>query len=177
VGVTFMRHILLYGVIVVLAALGVAEGLGGGNPVGAQEPPAPLRIRWQITGQASARAEDGSRIVLMGNGTFTPGTRDDVAGGGTWTTQSRSGEVSGSGTYLVTELLNWQEAPTTSATDRAGLAALRVRYSNASEGILVVSCHLTGTPNSVFEGITASMGYVQYWNRDAESTLFTPIRE
>src|SRR3989304_2628870 len=108
-----MRHILLYGVIVVLAALGVAEGLGGGNPAGAQEPPAPtppapLRIRWQITGQASARAEDGSRIVLMGNGTFTPGTRDDVAGGGTWTTQSRSGEVSGGGTYLVTELLNWQ---------------------------------------------------------------------
>lgn len=169
-------------VIVVLATLGVVEGLSGENPAAAQEPPPPtppasLTIRWQITSQASARAEDGSLIVLMGNGTFTPEKRDDVTGGGTWTTQGRSGEASGNGTYLVTELLNWQEAPATSTTDRAGLAALRVRYSNGSEGILVVSCHLTGTPGSVFEGITASMGYVQYWNREAgSSTLFTPIR-
>jgi hypothetical protein len=30
-----------------------------------------------------------------------------------------------------------------------------------------VSCHLVGTPNSVFEGITASKGFVDYWNREA----------
>ena len=55
-------------------------------------------------------------------------------------------------------------------------------------GVLVVSCHLNGNPPpqgpdaappSVFEGITASMGFVDYWNRvapvggvDGNRTLF-----
>jgi len=30
-----------------------------------------------------------------------------------------------------------------------------------------VSCHLVGTPDSVFEGVTATKGFVDYWNREA----------
>ena len=46
-------------------------------------------------------------------------------------------------------------------------------------GILVVSCTGVAAPASMFEGITASKGYVDYWNRvapaggvDANRTLF-----
>jgi hypothetical protein len=53
------------------------------------------------------------------------------------------------------------------ADARAGLAVLSIRYSDGSRGILVVSCHLGGTPDSVFEGITASKSFVDYWNREA----------
>jgi len=47
----------------------------------------------------------------------------------------------------------------------------------------VVSCHFNGTPNSVFEGITASKGFVDYWNRvppapgvDANRTAFHVVK-
>jgi hypothetical protein len=71
---------------------------------------------------------------------------------------------------------------------RSGLAILRIRYSDGSEGVLVVSCHLpVGTPDTVFEGITASKGFVDFWNRlapvgdgggpDANRTVFHIIRE
>ncbi len=36
-------------------------------------------------------------------------------------------------------------------------------YSDGEEGILIVSCHLNGTPDSVSEGISASKGFVNYW--------------
>lgn len=81
--------------------------------------------------------------------------------------------------------------------NRAGLAFLSIKYFDslgnpidgaAGKGILVVSCHLNGNPPpqgpdaappSVFEGITASKGFVDYWNRlapvsgvDGNRTLF-----
>jgi hypothetical protein len=81
--------------------------------------------------------------------------------------------------------------------NRAGLAFFSIKYFDSFEspikgvggkGILVVSCHLNGNPPpqgpdaappSVFEGITASMGFVDYWNRvapvggvDGNRTLF-----
>ncbi|MGH2452264.1 MAG: hypothetical protein ACRDF5_00650 [bacterium] len=147
---------------------------GPQTPVLGQAPP---RVRWQITAEASARAEDRSRITLRGNGTFAPGRRDETTGGGTWSLTNASEEIAGSGTYTVTELLSWTEAPGGFGDTRAGLAALRIRYSDGGEGVLVVSCHLVGTPDSVFEGILASKGFVQFWNREINGTLFTLVRE
>lgn len=133
-------------------------------------------------GIASARANDDSRITLTGSGTFRPGHREAVTGGGAFTTFAPAtppvvGAQTESGTYKVTELVDWHEAPGTfplpndaignKADARAGLAVLRVRYSDQSEGILAVSCQIAGTPPSVFEGITASRGFVDYWNREA----------
>jgi hypothetical protein len=46
----------------------------------------------------------------------------------------------------------------------SGLAVLRIEYNDGSHGILVVSCHGAGTPDSVFEGITASKDHVDFWN-------------
>jgi len=124
-------------------------------------------------GIASARANDGSEITLTGSGTFrsNPGNPQDVTGGGTWQTST------GSGTYQVTEFVRFEVAPGTPplphdnignrADNRAGLLVVRIAYSDGSEGTLVVSCHLVGTSDAVFEGVTASKAFVDYWNREA----------
>jgi hypothetical protein len=130
-------------------------------------------------GNASARANDGSKITLKGSGTFKPDDPEDVTGGGTWTTFASNGTtVTGSGTYEVKSLVKFDLAPGTFplATDnignpldfRSGLVVLRIRYSPGGQsGILVVSCAAGGTsPPTVFEGITASKGFVDYWNRE-----------
>lgn len=162
-------------------ALAVTSGAAGGDNE---------RVRWDIVsinfaagtvsagGHASARAEDNSKITLRGSGTFVPGESDEVTGGGTWTTFSPTGAPTGSGTYRVKRLVSWVLAPGTAPPltnliakpgerAAAGLATLRIKFSDGAKGLLIVSCHLVGTPDSVFEGITASKGFVHYWNREA----------
>jgi len=124
---------------------------------------------------------NGNTLTLTGTGTFVApagggGTSGAVTGGGTWTLTPVVGAPSG-GAYWVTGLVRWEVAPGTfpGTTDnignpadfRAGLAVLRIQYSDGSNGILVLSCHGVGTPDSVFEGITASKGFVDYWHRQA----------
>src|SRR5207245_8080 len=54
------------------------------------------------------------------------------------------------------------------ADGRAGLLVVRVAYSDGSEGSLVVSCNFAGTATAdVFEGVTASKGRTDFWNRAA----------
>ena len=123
-------------------------------------------------------------ITLTGTGTFRPGESEDVTGGGTWTT---AGYGAGSGTYTVRGLVSFVLAPGTlnttpptaplftdgvsgpasGANARAGLAVLRIAYDDGSKGVLVISCDLPRTPPDlpIFEGITASKDFVDYWNR------------
>ena len=163
-------------------------------------------VRWDIVrlagapppGIASARANDCSKITLTGSGTFVApagggGTSSAVTGGGTWETFSATspctcnstatGTSTGSGTYEVTGLVRWDEKGTFPALpDNAvgGLAILRVVFSDGSHGVLVVSCRApSGSDPAVFEGITVSKSFVDYWNReapvagvDANRTLF-----
>jgi hypothetical protein len=159
-----------------------------------------ISVRWDIIsvdfstgtlsagGIASARANDCvplgstncSKITLIGSGTFVPGDSEEVTGGGTWKTFDNTGAFNGGGNYKVTGLVRWQQAPGTPplpndnignlADNRAGLVVLRISYDDGSHGVLVVSCHLVDTPNTVFEGITASKGFVDYWNREAPPT-------
>jgi hypothetical protein len=152
-------------------------------------------------GMASALAQNKSMITLTGSGTFTLGDSDDVTGGGTWKTVGPPPDsTSHGGTYRITRLVRFDVAPgaqTSNAKDligdgtladnRGGLAILRIAYSDGSKGILVVSCDLpgnpapgpAGSPDTLFEGITASKGFVDYWNRaapvpkvDGNRTLF-----
>jgi len=130
-------------------------------------------------GHASAAANDGSWITLTGSGTFraNPGNPQDVTGGGSWTTYDSGATATGTGSYQVTGLVSFTRGPGSPplpndnigslADQRAGLLVVQVAYSNGSAGTLTVSCHLVGTPDSVFEGVTASMGFVDYWNRQA----------
>ena len=135
-------------------------------------------------GSASALAQDGSKITLTGSGTFAPGDSDEVTGGGNWTTYSSAGVMTGTGTYTVRRLIRFDNAPgvqNSTAVDhtgdgtlldnRAGLVALVISYSDDSKGVLFVSCRLPGSPPplnsapaSIFEGVTASKGYTDYWN-------------
>ena len=59
------------------------------------------------------------------------------------------------------------------ADARAGLAVLRIAYSDGDTGVLIVSCDLPGTPPNlpIVEGITASKGFVDYWNRAAPQSV------
>lgn len=170
-------------------AVGVLGALGSPATVFADEGEGEGRVRWDIIsvnfatltlsagGVASARANDGSKITLTGSGTFRPGESEDVTGGGTWHAFSPAGAPAGGGSYRVTALVSWVQAPGTPplphdnignlADNRAGLVVLQVRYSDKSSGVLTVSCHLVGTPDSVFEGITTTKGFVDYWNREA----------
>ncbi len=117
-------------------------------------------------GVASARSNlDLSKITLTGSGTYrsNPG--------------NASGAATGSGSYTVTSFVSFTVAPGTfplthdnignAADSRAGLLVVRIAYSDGSEGTLAVSCHIVGTPDAVFEGVTASKGFVDYWNREA----------
>jgi hypothetical protein len=173
----------------VLKAAGVAGALGVlGSPTAVfASRTGDARVRWDVIkidfvagcampgGTASAKAEDGSKITVTGSGTFVPGDPDEVTGGGTWRTEG--GAVgAASGTYRVTSLVSWEPAPGTFPLPcdkiariqdtHAGLVELRVAYSNTKRGVLVVSCHYPDTPNSVFEGITTSMGFVDFFNHE-----------
>ena len=139
-------------------------------------------------GFASALANDGSRITVTGNGTFEPREPDEVTGGGSWTTYAPDGTtVTGNGTYRVQQLVRFDLAPgvLTGTVDnipgakgdltdtRAGLMFVRIAYSDGSKGVLVFSCGLDGSPAAIFEGITASKGYTDYWNpMQGDITLF-----
>jgi hypothetical protein len=146
-------------------------------------------------GHDSASAADSSRITLTGSGTFEANTRDadDVTGGGTWTTTDLTGASTGSGTYRVTSFVSWEGAPGTAnlndliapvSTGRAGLAVLKVRYSDGSSGDLIISCHFGNAPNSIFEGTRATKGFVGYVfgtqpipGVDADRTVFHQLHE
>ncbi|TMC47699.1 MAG: hypothetical protein E6J20_19375 [Chloroflexi bacterium] len=120
------------------------------------------------------------KITVTGHGTFrsNSGNPQDVTGGGMWQTFDGSGTPTGSGNYQVTGFVDFHVAPGSlppSVTDnsgikadvRSGLAVFKVAYDDGSNGTLVVSCDLpVGSPNDMFEGITASKGYVDYWERD-----------
>jgi hypothetical protein len=143
----------------------------------------------EANGMASASAQNKSMITVTGSGTFTVGDSDDVTGGGTWQIVAPPPDSTMTrGSYRVTGLVRFDVAPGaqasnakdligdgTLADNRGGLAILRIAYSDGSKGILVVSCDLpgnpppgpAGSPDSIFEGITASKGFVDYWNRAA----------
>jgi hypothetical protein len=149
-------------------------------------------------GIASATANDGSQITLTGSGTFVApgggdGTSSATTGGGTWKVfESGATTPSATGTYEVTGLVRWDPAPfppggppprtdliDPTATRSTGLAVLRIVYSDGERGILVVSCTGVTAPPSMFEGITATKGFVDYKSPvapvggvDANRTLF-----
>jgi len=189
-----------------LLACGVLLPLLAGGSVSAQGEEDKVTIRWDLIsvdfsttppttregGIASARAVDGSKMTLTGRGSFNSFDPIEVTGGGHWQLFDPDGKLVDSGRYHVTNLVSFLEAPGRTGTidligdredSRAGLALLRIRYSDGSRGTLVVSCHLQGTPDNVFEGITVSKGFVDYWNRepdvpgvDANRTLFHVLR-
>ncbi len=138
-------------------------------------------------GSDYALAADLTSIQISGSGTF--GGAVPPTGGGTWATSGPSGTASG--TFTVTGLVKFTPAPGSlppgfvdnigdPANTRSGLAILSVKYSDGSRGTLLVSCHQpVGSPSGIFEGITATKGFVGFHERvppvpgvNANRTLF-----
>lgn len=135
-------------------------------------------ITFNPGGVASAQAPDGEWITLTGSGTFVApsgsnGGSGAVTGGGTWVTS-----FGGSGTYEVTELVQWEFASpqtlligglpvtdnTGDTTKRAnGTAVLRIQFSDGATGVLTVGCHGPGAPDGMFEGIATTKGFKTYY--------------
>jgi hypothetical protein len=189
------------------AAVGALGALGLPSPAfadpGEGENEGRERIRWDLIdisppnvnagGDDTASSEGEFTLTLTGSGTFRPGHSRQVTGGGNWSTTNP--DVPGNGTYRVTELVSWILAPGhlrpvfndhigTVADTRAGLAVLRIKYSDGLDGILVVSCNLFGTPSSVDEGINASRGFVNFFKpamaafgKHSNRTLFHALHE
>ena len=147
-------------------------------------PASPLTT--QAGGHATAKANDNSPITLTGSGTFVApgesgrGENHGVTGGGTWMTCNPASTVCTTGNYKVTGLVNWAPAPfppggpppridliDAAAVRSTGVAVLRITYSDGDRGILVVSCTGATAPGDLFEGITATKGFVDYFNRVA----------
>jgi hypothetical protein len=171
----------------------------GGNPNASSSSGGKMLVRWDVgvfDGSSSATASSGdggigARITFTGSGTFRTNNknREDhhVTGGGTWQTNTPSA----SGTYKVTALLSFHLAPGTvppgvlppdllpdNTAARAGLAFLRIRYSDGTHGILVVSCRLVNSPPGTAEGISASKGFVDFWRmEDPDFTLFQIVNK
>jgi hypothetical protein len=49
------------------------------------------------------------------------------------------------------------------ADTRAGLAVMKIAYSDGAKGLLVFSCSIASPP-AIFEGTTATKGFVDYYN-------------
>jgi len=117
-------------------------------------PTAAAHIGWEIFGSASATAAGG-------------GTSSAATGGGNWETRDASNAVTGSGTYTVTGLVRWERALASNPNipgSTAGLAVLRVEYADGSAGTMTISCRISGAQPGRFEGVTASKGFVDFWN-------------
>ena len=129
---------------------------------------------------ASARNPSTLSITLTGSGTFvgpaSGGTSGGVKGGGTWETFDGTTST-GKGTYEVTSLVSWtfSNFQTTGVlndliddgTASNGVAVLRIRYSDGSEGVLNIGCHGPGAPAGTLEGVIASKDHVTYWDGQA----------
>lgn len=146
-------------------------------------------------GTALTAAADASTMTITGSGSFVvdqsprlEGLRigPSAAGGGTWVLRDSpagtfAGGIIGGGTYKVTGFVAFTLAPGTlsgtvvdnvgrGADIRAGLAVLRVQYSDGALGLITVSCRLAGTPESVLQGVRLSKGFVDFSGQT--STVF-----
>jgi len=137
-------------------------------------------------GLTSAHVTGGGTWLIQDADGSSDSDRSDrnVTGGGTWLIQDAAGVITSSGSYRVQSVVRFDLAPGTfpcppfgdslgNCEDvRGGLLVLNIDYLDGSEGILVVSCHLLGTPSSVFEGIAASKGFVDFWKHESGATIF-----
>ena len=111
-------------------------------------------------------------IVLTGSGTFDISNVSAVTGGGTFVVRNfPNGAIRNSGTYQVMSLVHFEPNPVVPGTTiLGGLAVLAVKYSDGSEGILVVNCAVNAPPQET-EGVTATKGAVDFWSIQGGFTL------
>lgn len=112
-------------------------------------------------------------IILTGSGTFDISNVSNVTGGGTFVVRNfPNGAIRNSGTYQVTSLVHFEPTPViTGTTILGGLAVLAIKYSDGSEGIIVVNCAVNAPPQET-EGVTTTKGALDFWSIQGGTTLF-----
>lgn len=119
------------------------------------DPNNPEGVRYHSTGKPFAKAPDGSKVTLSGEGGWNPISKT-ARGGGQYTIEDASGAVTAQGSWQVTDFISfeqldgwwgmgpefeeegWQGPP--GSTSFSGFLTLKVNLENQGEGELVAWC-------------------------------------
>jgi hypothetical protein len=153
------------------------------------DPNNPDGVRYHSNGHPSAKAPDGSRVILSGKGGWNP-KKDTARGGGHYTIRGSSGAVKAQGSWRVTGFRafeqfsgwwglgpnfkekGWQGPP--GSASFSGFLTLKVNLENQGEGTLVAWClmpqvlkkhpHLANPDGHVGDGISLTGGKFDFTN-------------
>jgi len=149
----------------------------------------PEGVRYHSNGHPSAKAPDGSKVILAGKGAWSPKT-DNAKGGGHYTIKGSSGAVKAQGSWRVTDFRafeqfsgwwgmgpnfkekGWQGPPGSSSF--SGFLTLKVSLENQGKGTLVAWClmpqvlkkhpHLANPDGHVGDGISLTGSKFDFTN-------------
>jgi hypothetical protein len=125
------------------------------------DPNDPEGVRYHSDGQPFAKAPDGSKLTLSGQGGWDPTSRT-ARGGGQYTIEDASGEVTAEGSWRVTNFTSfeqldgwwgmgpefkeegWQGPP--GSASFSGFLTLEVSLEDQGEGTLVAWCLMPDVP-------------------------------
>jgi hypothetical protein len=147
------------------------------------DPNNPDGVRYHSNGKPSAKAPDGSKVILTGKGGWNP-KKDTAKGGGHYTIKGSSGAVKAQGSWRVTDFRSfeqfsgwwgmgpnfkekgWQGPP--GSASFSGFLTLKVNLENQGDGTLVAWClmpqvlkrhpHLANPDGHVGDGISLTGG-------------------
>src|SRR5215207_8863030 len=68
----------------------------------------PSGVRYHNNGHPSAKAPDGSKVILSGKGGWNP-KKDTAKGGGHYTIKGSSGEIKAQGSWRVTDFRSFEQ--------------------------------------------------------------------
>ena len=153
------------------------------------DPNDPDGVRYHSNGKPSAKAPDGSKVILSGKGGWNPKT-DTAKGGGHYTIKGSSGAIKAQGSWRVTDFRSfeqfsgwwgmgpdfkekgWQGPP--GSASFSGFLTLEVSLENQGEGTLVAWClmpqvlkrhpHLANPDAHVGDGISLTGGKFDFTN-------------
>ena len=125
------------------------------------DPNNPEGVRYHSNGQPFAKAPDGSKITLSGQGGWDPHSKS-ARGGGQYTIKDASGEVKSQGSWQVTDFVSfeqldgwwgmgpdfkeegWQGPP--GSPSFSGFLKVKVHLQNEGDGLLTAWCLMPDVP-------------------------------
>jgi hypothetical protein len=147
------------------------------------DPNNPEGVRYHSNGKPFAKAPDGSKVTLSGRGRWNPNSKT-AEGGGQYTIEDGSGEVTAQGSWRVTDFSSfeqfdgwwgmgpefkekgWQGPP--GSASFSGFLTLKVNLENQGDGTLVAWClmpevltrhpHLANPDGHLGDGISLTGG-------------------
>jgi hypothetical protein len=123
------------------------------------DPDNPEGVRYHSDGKPFAKAPDGSKVTLSGQGAWNPYTRA-AEGGGQYTIEDAEGEVTTKGSWRVSDFTSfeqldgwwdmgpefkeegWQGPP--GSASFSGFLTLKVNLENQGDGVLTAWCIMPG---------------------------------